>query len=107
MSSTVQPLAFTINVFAGAIHKVISAPDDTGASADELKEVMRQACFSYLSLGGVFSTGPLAMASGISPYPMLLVLHLVFLAVYGALCILLPFPSRKRLWLAVRYLWVS
>jgi squalene monooxygenase len=53
-----QPVAATINTLAGALYKVFCA------SSDEAMEEMRRACFDYLSLGGVFSEGPVALLSG-------------------------------------------
>lgn len=51
-------MAATINTLAGALYKVFCA------SSDEAMEEMRRACFDYLSLGGVFSEGPVALLSG-------------------------------------------
>ena len=36
---------------------------------------MRQACFDYLSLGGIYSSGPIALLSGLCPSPSVLVMH--------------------------------
>ena len=36
---------------------------------------MRQACFDYLSLGGVYSAGPISLLSGLNPKPSVLVMH--------------------------------
>ncbi|KAH1033183.1 hypothetical protein J1N35_045357 [Gossypium stocksii] len=55
-----KPVASTINTLAGALYKVFCA------SPDEAGKEMRQACFDYLSLGGVFSTGPISLLSGLS-----------------------------------------
>jgi squalene monooxygenase len=52
-------VASTINTLAGALYKVFSA------SPDPARNDIRQACFDYLSLGGVFSNGPLALLSGL------------------------------------------
>jgi len=48
-------------MLAGALYKVFNA--STGPARNE----MRQACFDYLSLGGVFSNGPIACLSKFSP----------------------------------------
>ncbi|KAH1106780.1 hypothetical protein J1N35_010548 [Gossypium stocksii] len=45
-----KPVASTINTLAGALYKVFCT------SPDQARKEMRQACFDYLSLGGVFST---------------------------------------------------
>ncbi|GAB4846850.1 Squalene epoxidase 1 [Ancistrocladus abbreviatus] len=91
-----KPVASTINTLAGALYKVFSA------SPDEARKEMRQACFDYLSLGGVFSTGPVALLSGLNPRPLSLVLHFFAVAIYGVGRLLLPFPSPKRLWIGAR-----
>ncbi|KAJ8439735.1 hypothetical protein Cgig2_009559 [Carnegiea gigantea] len=93
-----QPVASTINTLAGALYKVFCA------SPDEAHEEMRKACFDYLSLGGEFSSGPIALLSGLNPRPLSLVVHFFSVAVYGVGRLWLPFPSLKRLWLGVRLL---
>ncbi|KAI3962537.1 hypothetical protein MKW92_035378 [Papaver armeniacum] len=80
-----KPVASTINTLAGALYKVFCV------SPDEARTEMREACFDYLSLGGVFSSGPVALLSGLNP-----------LAIYGVGRLLLPFPSPKRLWIGAR-----
>lgn len=65
---------------------------------------MRQACFDYLSLGGVFSNGPIALLSGMNPRPLNLMLHFFAVAIYGVGRLLLPFPSFKHLLLGARLL---
>lgn len=96
-----QPVASTINTLAGALYKVFCA------SPDQAMKVMRQACFDYLSLGGVFSTGPVALLSGLNPRPLSLVCHFFAVALYGVGRLLLPFPSPKRLWIGARLISVS
>ncbi|KAF5731883.1 squalene monooxygenase-like isoform X1 [Tripterygium wilfordii] len=91
-----KPVASTINTLAGALYKVFSA------SPDPARNEMRQACFDYLSLGGVFSDGPISLLSGLSPRPLSLVLHFFAVAIYGVGRLLLPFPSPKRLWIGAR-----
>ncbi|GAV57687.1 DAO domain-containing protein/SE domain-containing protein [Cephalotus follicularis] len=91
-----KPVASTINTLAGALYKVFSA------SPDKERKEMRQACFDYLSLGGVFSTGPVALLSGLNPRPLSLVLHFFAVAIYGVGRLLVPFPSPKRVWIAAR-----
>lgn len=94
-------MASTINTLAGALYKVFCA------SPDEARNEMREACFDYLSLGGVFSNGPIALLSGLNPRPLSLVAHFFAVAVYGVGRLLLPFPSVKRLWLGMRLLSVQ
>lgn len=91
-----KPVASTINTLAGALYKVFSA------SPDPARKEMRQACFDYLSLGGVFSNGPISLLSGLNPRPLVLVAHFFAVAIYGVWRLLLPFPSPKRLWIGVR-----
>ena len=93
-----QPVASTINTLAGALYKVFCA------SPDPARNEMRQACFDYLSLGGVFSSGPVALLSGLNPRPSSLVLHFFAVAVYGVGRLLIPFPSPSRMWLGARLL---
>nr|AGC82087.1 squalene epoxidase 1 protein [Azadirachta indica] len=91
-----KPVASTINTLAGALYKVFSS------SPDQARKEMRQACFDYLSLGGVFSSGPIALLSGLNPRPLSLVLHFFAVAIYGVGRLLLPFPSLKRMWIGAR-----
>ncbi|KAI3958853.1 hypothetical protein MKX01_023529 [Papaver californicum] len=90
------PVASTINTLAGALYKVFCV------SPDEARSEMREACFDYLSLGGVFSSGPVALLSGLNPRPLSLVCHFFAVAIYGVGRLLLPFPSPKRLWIGAR-----
>ncbi|KAJ7946830.1 Squalene monooxygenase [Quillaja saponaria] len=91
-----KPVASTINTLAGALYKVFCA------SPDPARKEMRQACFNYLSLGGVFSSGPIALLSGLNPRPLSLVLHFFAVAIYGVGRLLIPFPSPNRMWLGAR-----
>lgn len=91
-----KPVASTINTLAGALYKVFCA------SPDQARKEMRQACFDYLSLGGVFSNGPVALLSGLNPRPLSLVCHFFAVAIYGVGRLLLPFPSPKRMWIGAR-----
>ncbi|RVX23200.1 Squalene monooxygenase [Vitis vinifera] len=90
------PVASTINTLAGALYKVFCA------SPDQARKEMREACFDYLSLGGVCSAGPVALLSGLNPRPLSLVVHFFAVAIYGVGRLLLPFPSLKRLWIGAR-----
>ncbi|KAL0322959.1 UNVERIFIED_CONTAM: Squalene epoxidase 1 [Sesamum angustifolium] len=91
-----KPVAATINTLAGALYKVFSS------SPDQARKEMRQACFDYLSLGGVFSNGPVSLLSGLNPRPLSLVCHFFAVAIYGVGRLLLPFPSPKRMWIGAR-----
>ncbi|KAG7966475.1 hypothetical protein I3843_08G053600 [Carya illinoinensis] len=91
-----KPVASTINTLAGALYKVFCA------SPDRARKEMRQACFDYLSLGGVFSMGPVSLLSGLNPRPLSLVLHFFAVAVYGVGRLLVPFPSPSRIWIGAR-----
>nr|ANG59902.1 squalene epoxidase 1 [Alisma plantago-aquatica subsp. orientale] len=93
-----KPVASTINTLAGALYKVFCA------SPDQAMKEMRQACFDYLSLGGVFSNGPVALLSGLNPRPLSLVTHFFAVAIYGVGRLLVPFPSPKRIWIGIRLL---
>jgi len=94
-------VASTINTLAGALYKVFCA------SPDQARKEMRQACFDYLSLGGLFSEGPVSLLSGLNPRPLSLVLHFFAVAIYGVGRLLLPFPSPKRIWIGARLISVS
>lgn len=94
-------MASTINTLAGALYKVFCA------SSDQARKEMRQACFDYLSLGGVFSTGPVALLSGLNPRPLSLVFHFFAVAIYGVGRLLFPFPSLKGIWIGARLIYVS
>ncbi|KAL5707190.1 squalene monooxygenase [Ranunculus cassubicifolius] len=91
-----KPVASTINTLAGALYKVFCY------SPDQARKEMRQACFDYLSLGGVCSSGPVALLSGLNPRPLSLVCHFFAVAIFGVGRLLMPFPSPKRLWLGAR-----
>lgn len=63
---------------------------------------MREACFDYLSLGGMCTSGPVSLLSGLNPRPLTLVCHFFAVAVYGVIRLLIPFPSPKRMWLGAK-----
>ncbi|KAL8154058.1 hypothetical protein V2J09_011818 [Rumex salicifolius] len=94
-----MPVASTINTLADALYKVFCA------SPDQARNEMRQACFEYLSLGWIFSSGPISLLSGLNPSPLSLVLHFFAVAIYGAGRLLLPFPSPKRMWIGARLIY--
>jgi squalene monooxygenase len=60
-----------------------------------------------LSLGGVFSNGPIALLSGLNPRPLSLVAHFFAVAIYGVGRLMLPLPSPKRMWIGARLISVS
>ncbi|XP_034677460.1 squalene monooxygenase SE1-like [Vitis riparia] len=91
-----KPVASTINTLAGALYKVFCA------SPDQARKEMRDACFDYLSLGGVCSSGPVSLLSGLNPRPLSLVCHFFAVAIFGVGRLLLPFPSPKRVWIGAR-----
>ncbi|KAJ8762563.1 hypothetical protein K2173_008002 [Erythroxylum novogranatense] len=91
-----KPVASTINTLAGALYKVFCA------SPDQARKEMREACFDYLSLGGLCATGPISLLSGLNPRPLSLVAHFFAVAIYGVGRLLLPFPSPKRIWIGAR-----
>lgn len=94
-------MASTINTLAGALYKVFCA------SSDKARQEMRNACFDYLSLGGICSEGPVALLSGLNPRPLSLFLHFFAVAIYGVGRLLIPFPSPQKLWLGARLISVS
>lgn len=84
-----KPLSATVNTLANALYKVFCS---TGSPA---QEEMRQACFNYLKLGGMYSSGPVSLLSGLNPRPSVLVAHFFMVALYGVGRLLLPRPSVK------------
>lgn len=96
-----QPVAATINTLAGALYKVFCA------SPDPARKEMRDACFDYLSLGGLCSSGPVSLLSGLNPRPTSLVCHFFAVAVYGVGRLMVPFPSPQRMWIGARLISVS
>ncbi|KAA8545715.1 hypothetical protein F0562_020834 [Nyssa sinensis] len=91
-----KPVASTINTLAAALYRVFCA------SPDEAWKEIREACYDYMSLGGLFSDGPVALLSGLKPRPLSLLLHFFVVALYGIGRVLLPFPSPKRMWLGAK-----
>ncbi|XVF31552.1 hypothetical protein REPUB_Repub17cG0000500 [Reevesia pubescens] len=97
-----KPMASTINTLADVMHTVF-----TTSWSEPAMEGMRQACLGYLSLGGRFSDGLMALISGLNPNPLSLLLHLFAMTIYGLGRLLLPFPSPKRMWTGARLIWVA
>lgn len=52
-------------------------------TGDKAHEEMRGACFDYLRLGGIYSSGPVSLLSGLNPRPSVLVAHFFMVAVFG------------------------
>ena len=96
-----QPVASTINTLANSAYQVFSA------SSDEAREIMRQASVDYLGLGGIYTSGAMALLSGLNPRPSSLIFHFLAMAIFGVGRLLLPFPSPKRLWIGATLIWVS
>ncbi|XP_071715813.1 squalene monooxygenase SE1-like [Rutidosis leptorrhynchoides] len=91
-----KPVSSTINTLSNALYKVFCA------SPDPARKEIRNACFDYLSLGGMCSEGPISLLSGLNQRPLVLFCHFFAVAIYGVGRLLIPFPSPKRLWLGAR-----
>lgn len=96
-----KPLSATINTLANALYKVFCS---TGTSA---QEEMRQACFDYLKLGGIYSSGPVSLLSGLNPKPSVLVAHFFMVALYGVGRLLIPRPSVRGVWASVALIYTA
>ncbi|EFN52926.1 hypothetical protein CHLNCDRAFT_137251 [Chlorella variabilis] len=94
-----KPVSATINTLANALYKVFCASDSRA------HEEMRQACFDYLALGGMYSTGPVSLLSGLNPRPSVLVMHFFMVALYGVGRLLWPRPTLRGVWLGVLLLY--
>eukprot|EP00210_Caulerpa_lentillifera_P006516 g6224.t1 len=84
-----KPLSCTINTLANALYKVFVY------TGDEAHEQMRQACFDYLSQGGICASGPISLLSGLNPRPMVLVVHFFLVALFGIRQVMWPFSLRS------------
>jgi hypothetical protein len=64
---------------------------------DKAHEEMREACFDYLTLGGIYSSGPISLLGGLNPRPSVLVAHffMVIPAAAAAVAAAAPPPSTK------------
>ncbi|KAK2638753.1 hypothetical protein Ddye_026548 [Dipteronia dyeriana] len=91
-----KPVASTINTFDCALDKVFFA------SSDPSMKEMHQTCFYYLSLGGDFMNGPIALLSDLNPRPLSLVTNFFDVSIYGVGRLLLPFPVPKRMVIGAR-----
>lgn len=90
-----KPMCATINTLANALYKVFCF------TGDKAHEEMRQACFEYLSLGGIYSSGPISLLSGLNPKPSVLVAHFFMVALYGVGRVLWPRPTMHGLWISL------
>ncbi|KAJ6422494.1 hypothetical protein OIU84_027454 [Salix udensis] len=97
-----KPTAFAINTLASTLHTVFSSSDE-----DPARKEMKEAFFNYLSLGGVFSDGLMALMSGLNPDPLSLVFHCFAMLAYAVGSLLLPFPTPKRMCIAARLILVG
>ncbi|KAJ6761798.1 SQUALENE MONOOXYGENASE [Salix koriyanagi] len=97
-----KPTAFAINTLASTLHTVFSSSDE-----DPARKEMKEAFFNYLSLGGVFSDGLMAILSGLNPDPLSLVFHCFAMLAYAVGSLLLPFPTPKRMCIAARLIMVG
>ncbi|KAJ7530491.1 hypothetical protein O6H91_14G005700 [Diphasiastrum complanatum] len=93
-----KPMAATINILADSLYKVCSP-------LDMVEEQRLKFCFEYLSMGGMFASGPMGLLGGLNPSIAILMFHFLLLTAYGLGRVLLPFPSPSRLWIAVRLIW--
>lgn len=94
-----KPVSATINTLANALYKVFCF------TGDQAHEEMRQACFEYLSLGGMYSSGPISLLSGLNPSPNILVMHFFMVALYGVGRLLKPRPTLHGLWMGILLLY--
>lgn len=94
-----KPISATINTLANALYKVFCA------SEDKAHEEMRQACFDYLQLGGVYSAGPISLLSGLNPRPSVLVAHFFMVALFGVGRLLWPRPTLRGVAMGLRLLY--
>lgn len=74
------------------------------STGDPAQEEMRSACFDYLSLGGIYSEGPISLLSGLNPRPSYLVMHFFMVALYGVGRLMLPRPTLRGLWMSIALL---
>ena len=133
-----KPWAATINTLANALYKARGAARGRAAmrcshthaaqvfcdTGESWSEEMRQACFDYLRLGGIYAQGPISLLSGLNPRPFILVAHFFMVALYGvrpvieragsllrahAPCpqvgrLLLPVPTPRSIFMGMRLL---
>ncbi|KAI3715888.1 hypothetical protein L6452_22877 [Arctium lappa] len=96
-----KPMSFTLNTLAGVVYKIFCA------SPDPVSQELRSACFDYMSLGHMFTDGPMSIFSGLDQRPVALFLQGAAVGVYSVGRLLTPFPSPKRLWLTAKLIAVA
>jgi len=94
-------MSSTIHTLFGLLHTIICA------SPGPTRKEMCEACFDYLSLGGVFSDGPIALLAGQNSRPLSLLYHFIGVATYGLVRIMMSFPSPKKMWTGARFILVN
>lgn len=77
-----KPHATTINVLANALHGVFTVPP-VNANGHASAVGLRDACLAYLGLGGAASAGPIGLLAGLTPHPLVLILHFTAVAFYA------------------------
>jgi squalene monooxygenase len=85
--------ATTINVLSFALYRVFSKP----ASDNGTRARLREACLEYLSLGGLYTAGPVGLLAGLTPKPAVLVAHFFAVASFAMKRALLPCPTPQRI----------
>ncbi|MCD7454581.1 Squalene epoxidase 1 [Datura stramonium] len=96
-----KPLASTINTLAGVLFQVVCP------SLDPTRKEIREACYSYLTLGGIFSNGVSAIFGGLNPSPLSLAFHFFAMGLYATARLLLQFPSPMGAWRVAKFLYVA
>ncbi|CAK4069609.1 unnamed protein product [Aphanomyces euteiches] len=86
----------TVNILANALYHVFSVPLD-GSDVAAARVTLRESCYEYLKMGGMFMAGPLGLLCALTPKPMILALHFFMVAGYAASRCLRPFPTPARL----------
>ncbi|KAH0767136.1 hypothetical protein KY285_003007 [Solanum tuberosum] len=94
-----KPLASTINIVADVLYQLVLS--------DPARKEIREACYDYISLGGIFKNGLAAMVAGLNPKPISLAFHLIAIGLYAAARLLLPFPTPKALCRLTKLLYVA
>ncbi|KAJ2778335.1 Squalene epoxidase [Coemansia javaensis] len=98
-----RPRALTVNVLSIALYSLLAA--ETPAL-----DLLREACFVYVSRGGLCTMHPAALLSGMLPSPLLLVFHffaVALLAVYLRIADRSAGPLPRRVCSALHALYVA
>ncbi|ETV88977.1 hypothetical protein H257_00395 [Aphanomyces astaci] len=90
----------TVNILANALYHIFSVPsaDDDDKHVLAARATLRESCYEYLKMGGVFMAGPLGLLSALTPKPFVLATHFFMVAGYAAIRCLAPFPTPYRLY---------